>query len=212
MLTALVRVLLLLFCGGALVLLAVAGYGGLSRRRRPGAADFVVVLGSTLTADRRVPPLLAARLDRARDVAERLRERGGAPLLIVSGGKTSRDPASEAGAMAAYLIDRGETEAGVLREDQSLTTKDNLRRTAELMRRRAGSGGHRCAIVSSDYHCLRVALLARQNALAATVVGARTPAREWPVALLRDCAALLVTWWKTTAVVAIALVVVGVLV
>lgn len=211
MLTTLVRVLLLLFCGGALVLFAIAGYGRLSRLRRPEAADFVVVLGSTLTADRRVPPLLAARLDRAREAAERLREHGGEPLLIASGGKTSRDPASEADAMAAYLIDRGEAEAGVLREDQSLTTKDNLRRSADLMRRRAGASDYSCVIVSSDYHCLRVALLARQNALSATVVGARTPARERPVAMLRDCAALLVTWWKTTAVVAIVVVAVGVL-
>jgi uncharacterized SAM-binding protein YcdF (DUF218 family) len=206
--TVIVRVLVLLAGAGGLMLLAVIGYGSASRRRAFGTADHVVVLGSTLNADGAVSAVLAARLDKAREVAAALRGRGGDPVLVVSGGRTARDPATEAGAMAEYLAEAGEDATRMLVEDQSRTTKENLRRTRELLRDRGA--GQRCVIVSSDYHCLRIALLARQNGLSATVVGAPTPRRQWPVAVLRDLAALLVTWWPVTVPAAIAVIALGV--
>ena len=207
MLSVILRVLILLGGASGLVLLAIIGYGSASRRRAFGPVDYVVVLGSTLDPDGAVPPLLAARLDKAREVAVALRGRGADPVLIVSGGRTAHDPGTEAGAMAEYLFTAGEDAAGVLVEDQSLTTKDNLRRTREIIRNRPG--GRHCVIVSSDYHCLRVALLVRRG-LSATVVGARTPGRQWPVAVVRDLAALLVTWWPVTVPATIAVIALGV--
>jgi hypothetical protein len=56
---------------------------------RTGGADFVVVLGAGLRPDGGVPPLLASRLDRGREVWAALDRRAGEfkPLLIVSGAR-----------------------------------------------------------------------------------------------------------------------------
>src|SRR6266581_4318818 len=131
-------------------------YGRITGLRR---ADFVVVLGSGLTSGNRVPPLLASRLDRGRQVYQTLAERRKtSPLLIVSGGKGSDERISEAEAMARYLIERGVPEDHVVREDQSRTTEENLTFTQAIMER--SRSGYRCIIVTSNYHVFRAAIVA----------------------------------------------------
>ncbi|MFD0634695.1 YdcF family protein [Catenulispora yoronensis] len=172
-----VRVSVALVIFGMIGLLAWLAYVVASRLRRPeaGSADFVVVLGSTLTSDGQVPPMLAARLDKAHETAAALRDGAETrPVLLVSGGKTRRDAVAEAGPMAGYLVAAGEKAEELLLEDQSLTTKDNLRLAGRLMAE-ARPDGYRCVIVTSDYHCPRVAILARCGRLPATVVGATAP-------------------------------------
>ena len=193
--TGLIRVLIFLVGYALLLILAFVGFGLASRSRRPESGDFIVILGSTLTSDGRVPPLLAARLERGRAVAAELRQRGGAPVMIVSGGKTRQNPATEASAMAKYLVEAGESPDDMLLEEQSVNTVENLRLVEQIMHN-ARPDGHRCVIVTSDYHCPRVALIARRYKMRATVVGAKTPMDRWPAASARDFAALGVTFWR----------------
>jgi uncharacterized SAM-binding protein YcdF (DUF218 family) len=155
-------------------------------------ADYVVVLGSGLNGDR-VPPLLAGRLERGLRVYQALaRRRGASPVVIVSGGKGSDERISEAEAMARYLIDRGLPEDQVIREDQSRTTEENLTFSQAIMAR--SRPGYRCIIVTSNYHVFRAAIIARRLRVNGQVTGARTAGYYWPSAMLREFAAVFLSY------------------
>ena len=156
-------------------------------------ADFVVVLGSGLARGDRVPPLLASRLERGRHVYQTLVGRGKTrPVLIVSGGKGSDEQISEAEAMARYLIERGVPADHVLREDQSSTTEENLTFSQAIMER--SRPGYRCIVVTSNYHVFRTAMLARRLGVNGQVTGSRTAGYYWPTAMLREFAAVFLSY------------------
>jgi uncharacterized SAM-binding protein YcdF (DUF218 family) len=173
-----------LFQCGSFVLYAFL-YG---RLPVPRHADFVVVLGSGLLDGGRVPPLLAGRLDRGYAVYRALTARGCDPVLIVSGGKGSDERVSEADAMAGYLVARGFPADRIQREDQSANTEENLAYTKVIMDRLRP--GATCAIVTSNYHVFRTAMIARRVGVRGQVTGARTVGYYWPSATLREFAAV----------------------
>jgi uncharacterized SAM-binding protein YcdF (DUF218 family) len=157
---------------------------------RTGGADFVIVLGAGLRPDGGVPPLLASRLDRGREVLAGLDRRTPAfrPMLIVSGGKGTDERRSEASAMADYLTGRGFPADRLLLEDQSRTTEENL-----LFSQAIVDGlrpGARVTVVTSDFHAFRAALLARRLGIQGQVAGARVAGYYRPSALLREFAAV----------------------
>lgn len=157
---------------------------------RTGGADFVVVLGAGLRSDGAVPPLLASRLERGRQVWAALDRRaaGFPPMLIVSGGKGSDERRSEAAAMADYLVRRGFPADRLLLEDQSRTTEENLLFSKQIMDELRP--GARITIVTSDFHAFRAALLARKLGIAGHVAGARVAGYYRPSAVLREFAAV----------------------
>ena len=156
-------------------------------------ADFVVVLGAGLHDGDGVPPLLASRLERAWRVYQTLSaRRKTSPVLIVSGGQGSDERISEAEAMARYLIERGVPEDHVVREDQSRTTEENLTFSQAIMER--SRSGYRCIIVTSNYHVFRAAIVARRLGLDGQVTGARTAGYYWPSAMLREFAAVFLSY------------------
>jgi uncharacterized SAM-binding protein YcdF (DUF218 family) len=151
--------------------------------------DFVVVLGAGLIRGE-VTRLLARRLDRGRQVWERVRGRGGAPMMITSGGQGPDEPVSEARAMADYLIAAGVPEGAILLEDRSTTTLENLTFSRRIMVERKPD--YRCVVVTSNYHVLRAALYARRAEVNGQVLGAPTARYFWPNAFLREFVAVLV--------------------
>ncbi|MCX5227095.1 YdcF family protein [Streptomyces sp. NPDC006553] len=163
-------------------------YGRMRIRRD---ADYVVVLGSGLIGGRRVPPLLASRLDRGREVHERLaayERRDGTPVLVVSGGQGPDEEVPESHAMADYLVERGFPPGALVREDRSRTTEENMTFSRELMERdRPGSS---CVIVTNNFHAFRAAILARRAGVNGQVVGSPTAAYFWPSATMREFAAV----------------------
>ncbi len=164
-------------------------YGRITGLRR---ADFVVVLGSGLKGDR-VPPLLAGRLERGLRVHQALeRRRKASPVVIVSGGKGSDEQISEAEAMARYLTERGLPDDRLVLEDQSRTTEENLTFSREIMER--SRPGYRCIIVTSNYHVFRAAIIARRLGVNGQVTGARTAGYYWPTAMLREFAAVFLSY------------------
>lgn len=162
-------------------------YGRIRSRR---AVDFIVVLGAGLLDGRRVPPLLAGRLDRGREVFTAQRERGGDPVLVSSGGQGPDEEVPEAHAMREHLVSRGVPADRVLVEDRSRTTWENLTFSAQLMR--ASKADYRCVIVTNNFHVLRAALLARKAKVVGQVVGARTAWYFWSGAVVREFIAVLV--------------------
>jgi uncharacterized SAM-binding protein YcdF (DUF218 family) len=153
-------------------------------------ADFVIVLGSGLADGSRVPPLLASRLERGRAVYERLaaRGKGDDPVLIVSGGKGGDEQVSEAQAMAEYLIGRGFPASRVVLEDRSTNTEENIGFSKAIMEQ--SRPGARCVIVTSGYHALRAAVIARQAGVRGQVASARTAGYYQMSAMLREFAAM----------------------
>ncbi len=167
-------------------------------------ADFVVVLGSGLKGGSRVTPLLASRLERGRQVYAALAARSLAagettdPLLIVSGGKGSDEHLTEAEAMARYLTERGFPPDRLIREDRSRTTEENLAFSKAIMdEARPGSRsrpGSRCVVVTSSFHAFRAAIIARRLGVNGHVTGAPTAAYYWPTAILREFAAVFISY------------------
>src|SRR5690606_12560518 len=140
---------------------AFLGYAALYPRLvRDHRADWVMVLGSGLRAGREVPPLLASRIRAG--MAEFTRR--GARLLIMSGGKGEDEQVPEAEAMAGWAIDHGADPAAVRREIESRNTEQNLRYSGALVRAEPEPVGPGL-IVTSNYHVLRAAILARKVGL-----------------------------------------------
>jgi uncharacterized SAM-binding protein YcdF (DUF218 family) len=159
---------------------------------RTGGADFVIVLGAGLRPDGGVPPLLANRLERGREVwgglDRRARPAGFRPMLIVSGGQGADEPVPEASAMASYLTARGFPADRLLVEDRSRSTEENLVFSKAIMDE--VRPGARATIVTSDFHAFRAALLARRFGIRGQVTGARVAGYYRPSAVLREFAAV----------------------
>ena len=165
-------------------------YGRITALR---GADFIVVHGSGLIGGDRVPPLLASRLERGRQLHQALAARRKAsPMLIVSGGKGADERVSEAEAMARYLIERGVPADSVTREDQSRTTEENLKFSKAIMERFRPR--YRCVVVTSNYHVFRAAIIARRLGVNGQVTGARTAGYYWPSATLREFIAVFLSY------------------
>ncbi|MBB3053278.1 uncharacterized SAM-binding protein YcdF (DUF218 family) [Prauserella isguenensis] len=161
---------------------------GRIRSRRP--VDYIVVLGAGLLDGRRVPPLLASRLGRGREVFDEQRARGADPILVTSGGQGPDEEVPEAHAMRDHLVSHGVPSDRVMVEDRSTTTWENLMFSAELMRARTSDYG--CVVVTNNFHVLRAALLARKAKLDGQVVGAPTAWYFWSSAVVREFIAVLV--------------------
>lgn len=155
-------------------------YAVTMRGERFGA---VIVLGSRIIGDR-VPALLASRLDRAAEIHRRQEPK---PLLVVSGGQGPDEQTSEAAAMRDYLVHKGLS--GVVVEDRSTTTEENLRFSTDLIRAHDIAGP--VAAVTSNYHAFRAAVTARALGLSTDAVGAPTARYFLPSAFLREVVALL---------------------
>ncbi|WP_030060707.1 MULTISPECIES: YdcF family protein [Streptomyces] len=165
------------------------GYAFLYGRHRPRRdVDFVVVLGSGLIGGERVPPLLASRLNRGREVYEKQAARGNPPVLITSGGQGPDEKLPESHAMADYLVERGFPAEHIEREDRSRTTEENLLFSKAIMEQ--AKPGYRCVVVTNNFHAFRAALMARKTGVDGHVFGSPTARYYWPSATIREFAAV----------------------
>lgn len=160
-------------------------YAWIASRTR---ARYVMVHGSGLIRGR-VPKLLANRVDAGIAHWRRIREEHPDALLVLSGGQGPDEPRSEASAMAEHAREQGVPDEAIVLEDRSRTTEENLRNTRELVGTRLPADGPGLTVTSS-YHVLRTAALARRVGLDAQVAPARTAGYFWPSAFLREVVAL----------------------
>lgn len=144
----------------------------------------VVVLGCRVI-NGAPSPLLAARLERCREVSEEISARAQLPRIIVCGGK-SWEGSSEASVMKAWLVGRGVPEARIRCEESSTTTRENAHFTRLLLRFPAERS---IALVTSDFHMPRAKRLFERQGFLVTPCPAPTQttrlgrwknlAREW---------------------------------
>ncbi|GEL22083.1 hypothetical protein PSU4_10370 [Pseudonocardia sulfidoxydans NBRC 16205] len=179
-------------------------YGRLAAR--PGVG-FIIVLGSGLIRGK-VPPLLAARLDRALSVWHEEHSAGRSPFFVVSGGQGPDEPVPESHAMADYLLAHAIPPDRVLCEDRSRTTDENLRFSKALIVERDPTA--RCVIVTNNFHAFRAALAARRAGLDGQVLGSPTASYYWPSATIREFVAILAGYPLINLSVATLLVVFGI--
>lgn len=182
-------------------------YSVISARRRP---DYLVVLGAGLV-DGRVGPLLANRVRRAVEISQGWAKSGSAPPIVMSGGQGDDEPRPEAIAMAEYAAtELAVPDELILAEDASTSTEENLRFTADLVAADPHLGPDaRGLAVTSNFHVLRAADLARRQGLSLNAVGAPVAWWYWTSAILREFVAQLVNHkWQvviSTAVVSLPL-------
>lgn len=197
----------------ALALVAVTGYLGFvfvafllygqwyARRPADLPVDAVVVLGSRVYGER-VPPLLAARIERGIEVlhASGLADPDAVVVLVCSGGQGPDETMAEGDAMAAYAIAHGVPESRVLRETASRNTEENLTLSRALLEDRGL--GTSMVVATNDYHAFRAGIIAREQGVQAQVVGAPTARYYFPSAVLREFAGVLARTPRLHAIVA----------
>ena len=204
--------------GGIWIMLAVAWFGFLftcmvvyqaaySRITSGlGRPDFLMVLGAGLVRGK-VGRLLGSRVDTAVALAGRYQRAGKRPVLVMSGGQGWDEPRSEAAAMSEYAsTELAVPSAGILTEDASTTTEENMVFTHALVEQHPQLGPDAKGLaVTSNFHVLRAAELARREGLALHVTGAPVAWYYWPSAILREFVAQL-TYHRWILVVGTALV------
>jgi len=126
--------------------------------------DAIVVLGCRVHPGGSLRGALARRVERA----ARAYEDGQAPRVIVSGGRVWED-AVEADVMALGLEALGVPAARIVRERCSMSTKDNARFVARLLRR---FSLEHVAVVSCPWHLTRALLLFDREGIRAEGLGA----------------------------------------
>lgn len=117
------------------------------QRDRAMPSDALVVLGARVLPGGVPSGSLQARVERAVE----LYQRGLAPRLVFSGG-VGVNPPSEAQVMRALAVQLGVPAEACILEEQSHSTEQNARYSAELLR---SMGARRVLVVSDPYHLLR---------------------------------------------------------
>lgn len=167
-----------------LLLAAFVIYGaGYARQPAVPGMDAIVVLGSRVFGDR-VPPLLAARIDKGVEVLRSETAQGRSPLLILSGGQGPDETEPEAVVMARYAVSAGADEALVRAEQESRNTEQNLTFSRDLLTEEGR--GTSLVVTTNDFHAFRAAIIARELGLDAQVLGAATARYYFPSAVLRE--------------------------
>lgn len=123
-------------------------------RQAAGNLEYLIVLGAKVNGTR-ITSSLKLRLDRAYTYATA----NPSVRIVVSGGRGRGEDIPEAKAMADYLVSRGMKRERIFLEDQSSTTEENLRFTAQML---PGLVTRRVGVVTNSFHIYRACLLGKQ--------------------------------------------------
>lgn len=153
--------------------------------------EAIIVLGSG-TKHGQPSPALAKRLDSAAQVAKQHPN----ALIVLSGGVDFGEQESEAAIMSRYLQSRyGIPTASMLLEDRSTSTQLNLQHSKTLLQQQHIDINQPVMIVTSDFHTLRAAAIARKEGYAQPLmVAAPTPLSIRYNAWLREYFAFMSGW------------------
>jgi len=154
--------------------------------------DYIIVLGSGLINGEIVPPLLASRIDRAIKFYQRQLKKGHtAPKLVFSGGQGSDEKLPEAVAMQRYAIAQGIPVEQTLVEPKSVNTLQNMQFSKQVIAADTDKPNPKVIFSTNNYHTFRASLFAKQAALQADGIGAKTSKYFLPNATIREFIAIL---------------------
>ena len=139
--------------------------------------DYIIVLGAQVY--RSGPStVLRYRLDRA----EQYMQENENTICIVSGGKGSNEPSTEAEVMAEYLESKGIGSERIIKEETSETTAENIANSIKYIKSGSSAG-----IVTNNFHVLRAMQTAKRQGLKnAYGIAAGSPAAYLPNNMLRE--------------------------
>lgn len=154
-------------------------------RRRPAADADVIVLGCEVKRDR-PSRMLKRRMDAAIEWLEEHPD----VKCVLSGGKGETELISEAECMYRYMTARGIDPERLLKEERSVSTRENLLFSMELLEQE-GRTPSEIAIVTNEFHEARACLIAKKLGLGAGSVPA--PSTPWllPTFYVRELYGLL---------------------
>jgi uncharacterized SAM-binding protein YcdF (DUF218 family) len=167
----------------ALSFVIVQGFIWTTTLRQPGKEqqDWLIVLGAGLRGGD-----LSLTLRRRMDTALDFLESQPKCRVIVSGGRGFGETRTEAEAMTDYLVKRGMDRSRIFREDKATSTMENLRLSKIILQHEGGPPPWKAAVVTSDFHLLRVRMLAERVGLELRPLPAPTPWYLLPNACLRE--------------------------
>lgn len=119
--------------------------------------DYIMVLGCGLYGKNMLTP----QYQRAKAALAYIREHPKVKI-VVSGGQGPLETISEAEAYKIYFIKNGVKAENIIEESKSKTTMENMKYTADILKKTDGRKNLRIAVVTSNYHVLRAKFLAKR--------------------------------------------------
>lgn len=136
-------------------------------------ADLILVFGAPVKASGELSNTLKRRCDCA---AAYLKDNPKAQAILL-GGAVGKEKVTEARAMADYLIKIGINKSRLILEEKSQSTWTNLQNAKIIMENTVGL--QPVMVCSSDYHMLRINLLAKRLDLDTHPLPATTPLKNY---------------------------------
>ena len=172
-----------LVLGTGWIIFCIARIAGDFHEKGDPGLDAVIVLGAQV---RESGPsrVLKYRLDLAADYLEQNPE----TVCIVSGGKGSNEPYSEAEGMMKYLVENGISQDRIRMETKSQNTVQNIRYSKELLEPEWTGIG----IITNNFHLYRAKALAQKTGLEPVCgLAAASSLLYLPNNVLRECLGIL---------------------
>ena len=133
------------------------------------ACEYVIVLGAGVNGTK--PSLiLSERIQRAYEYMTAHPD----AVCIVSGGQGPGEDMTEAQCMYDRLTEMGIDRTRIWKEEQSTSTRENLRFSLALIEDKAGSRPEKAAIISNEFHLYRADKFAAEQGLEMVGVPAKT--------------------------------------
>ena len=131
--------------------------------------DYLLVLGAKVRMDG--PSLsLQNRIDAAYEYLIAHPD----TVAILSGGKGSDEPVTEAACMYDRLVTKGINPNRLWKEDKATSTWENLKFTLDLVEGKTGTRPVKLGVISSEYHLFRASLFAKEHGVEFVGIPAQT--------------------------------------
>lgn len=121
-------------------------------------------------------------------------------IAVLSGGQGEDEAISEAECMYRELTARGIDGSRLYKEESSVNTPTNLRHSREILEEVLGADSawtedHEIALITSEFHCYRGCLHAKQEGLSPVAYASKTAMPYVIPFYLREIVAVVYTWF-----------------
>lgn len=155
-----------------------------------GKADVLLVLGCRVRGEK-AEPTLQMRIDKAAEYLSENKE----TIAILCGGIVHKDQfRSEAQVMADELISKGIEKERLILEDKSLTTVQNFINAKIIMADMGFSEEAKAGVLSSEFHLMRVKMIADKCDFSCETLAAPSPKKEKAKNYIREFFAWPITY------------------
>jgi len=174
----------LLILTGLLIFIAISGIMIQAAAQTPPPGATLILLGCQVRGET-PSPMLALRIEAARSYLEESES-----VVILSGGQGTGEWITEAEAMRRALTAKGINEGRLILEEQSTSTRENIRFSRLLMEE--NHLPENVAIVTDSFHQFRAQTFAKQEGLTPGAVASHTPLSVLPFYWVREVMAIIV--------------------